>query len=148
MQRLYVHILKKISKPPSLKKGLSILEVVIAILMVGISVTTLLGLQGILSRGVFTAHAFVDRIGYMTSFLTEADRDKAFEEEKAIKKVLETPKVTMTYKVSKPMGKGLKTMKKLIVESIEAQWPTVFGERREAIGVLRFVPGKKDEKGV
>lgn len=139
---------KKIFRKRMLRPGLSILEVMLAILMVGISVTTLLSLQGILSRSVYTAHAFVDRIGYITSFLAEADRDKLFEEEKTQKKALEVPKLTMTYKVAKPVGKGLKTIQNLIVEQIDAQWPTAFGERKETVGVLRFVPGKKDEKGV
>lgn len=130
------------------KNGLSIIEVVLSILIVGISVTTILGLQGVLSRSVFTGHAFIDRIGFITSFLTEADRDKAFDEEKGPTKVIEMPRLTMTYKVSKPAGKGIKTMQNLFVETIEARWPTVFGERREMIGVLRFAPERKDEKRV
>lgn len=128
------------------KRGLSIFEVMIAILIVGITVTSILALQGTLSRAVFTAHAFVDRIAFIKSFFVEADRDKLYEDDEPHKKVIETPQLTMTYKVTKPTGKGLKTFKHIQVEQIDAEWPTVFGKRQETMGVLRFMPKPERKK--
>ena len=128
--------------------GLSILEVMLAVLMLGVSVTTILGLQAILSRGVYTAHAFVDRIGFITTFFTEAERDRFFQEEGAQKRQIDFPPLSMEYSVSSSKAKSLKNFQKVIVEQIDAQWPTVFGQRKETFGMLRFVPGKKDEARV
>lgn len=139
--------IKKIFKRSANQKGLSIVEVMLAILVIGITVTSLLSLQGVLSRGIFSAHAFVDRIGYIKGFFVEVDRDKAYEEEKPQKKNIDTPKLTMTYTIGKPTGKALASYQMLEIEKIEAQYPTVFGNRTETFARFRFVvrPEKKSE---
>lgn len=129
----------------SLRRGLSIIEVMLAILIVGVTVTTLLGLQAILQRGIFTSHALVDRIGYIKTFFVEADRDKLYEQEKSQKKTIETPALSMTYTVAKPVGIGLKSYQQIEIERVVAEYPTVFGTRTETFARLRFLlrPEKK-----
>jgi len=122
------------------KPGLSLIEVVLAILMIGISVITILSLQGTLTRGVFLSHAFIDRIAFIRSFFVEADRDKLFEDEKTHKKVIEVPQLSMTYKTIKPTGKGLKGYKNLIIEQVEAEWPSPFGTKKETFNIVRSFP--------
>lgn len=129
-----------------LKQGLSLLEVMLAILIVGISVTSILSLQGVLSRVVFTAHAIVDRAPWIASFFVEADKDKLYQEEKEHKKTVEVPKLTMVYSAVKPTSKVLKGYKHLMIDQIQAQWPTAFGIHKETISMLRFVPKVEKKK--
>ena len=58
----------------SAKSGLSLVEVIIAVLILGVATTSLLGLQGALIRGVFSAHALIDRLGFIRSFFVEVDK--------------------------------------------------------------------------
>lgn len=118
--------------------GLSLLEALLAVLIVGVSVTTLLSLQGVLSRGVFTAHAFIERIPYIRSLFVQADKEKYYEGEKGHKKTIEIPALTMNYSVSKPTGKKLKGFDNLLIEKVTAEWPTVFGNRTETFTMARF----------
>jgi hypothetical protein len=124
----------------SVRPGLSILEVMLALLIIGVSVTALLTLQGKLSRGVFFAHALIDRIPFITSFFVAADKDKLYLDKKAHKKVIEDPELSMTYAAATPSDKALVPFKYLILEKIHAQWPTVMGSRSESCAMLRFVP--------
>lgn len=128
------------------RPGLSLLEVMVAVLIVGMSVTSLLILQGKLSRGVFTAHALIDRIPFIGSFFASADRDKLYLNKKQHKKMNDDPELTMTYSVSKPTSKPLASFSHLMVEKIDAQWPTVIGNRTETFAQLRCIPGKEKEK--
>ncbi len=122
------------------RPGLSLVEVLIAVLMLGISVTTLFSLQGVLSRGVFTAHALIDRIPYIRSFFVEIDRDQLFKRESVKTKTIEYPVLRMNYSIGAVADKSLTSLKQLRLEKIEAEWPTPFGERKEIYARLRFVP--------
>lgn len=127
-------------------KGLTIFEVMLAILIVGITVTSLLSLQGALSRAVFTSHAFIDRLGFIKSFFVEADRDRLFEKDKAAKKVVDNPPLTMSYSTAKATSKGLSRFQMIEVETVTADYPTVFGSRTEKFALLRFLPRTEKKK--
>ena len=137
--------LRKTSFSIKLNPGLSLIEVMLAVLILGISVTTLLSLQGILSRGVYTGHAFIIRIAHIRNYFVQADLDKLYEAEPPPKKVLIDPELTLTYRAEKPASKGLKSYQNILIERVEASWPTVFGQRNETFGMLRFAP--KPPKG-
>ncbi|MBA3752207.1 hypothetical protein H0X06_05470 [Candidatus Dependentiae bacterium] len=122
------------------RPGLSLVEVLIAVLMLGISVTTLFSLQGVLSRGVFTAHALIDRIPYIRSFFVEIDRDQLFKRETVKSKTIEHPSLRMNYSIGAVADKSLTALKQLRLEKIEAEWPTPFGVKKETVARLRFVP--------
>lgn len=122
------------------RPGLSLLEVMLAVLIIGVSVTTLLALQGKLSRGVFMAHALIDRLPFIAGFFASAEKDKLYLEQKSHKKTIEEPELTMTYSVSKPVSKSLANYKHLVVEKIDSQWPTVMGIRTETLAQLKCVP--------
>lgn len=127
------------------RPGLSLLEVMLAVLIIGVSVTTLLALQGKLSRGVFMAHALIDRIPYIAGFFVSAEKDRLYLERKSHTKKIEDPEVAMAYSVSKPTQKSLAQFQHLLVEKIDAQWPTIMGTRSETFAQLRFVA--RPEKG-
>ncbi len=124
----------------NVRSGLSLVEVMLALLIVGVSVTTLLTLQGKLSRGVFFAHALIDRIPYIAGFFVTAERDKFYLDQKSQKKTIDDPELVMTYTVSKSKNKSIAQFQQVIIEKVEAQWPTIMGTRKETFTQLRFVP--------
>lgn len=127
----------------SAKSGLSLVEVLIAVLMLGIATTSLLSLQGVLVRGVFSAHALIDRLGFIRSFFVEVDKDRLFATGTPPKKVIEDPVLTMNYSQRKLASKALASHTYLVVEHIEAQWPTPLGSRKDSFARLTFRPQKE-----
>ena len=119
------------------------MEVVLAVLMLGIAATSLLGLQGTLLRGVFSAHSVLDRLGFIRSFFVQADRDRLFKKGVVEKKVLEDPTLTMNYTQKRPASSALSSHKHLVVEQVEAEWPTPFGTRKDTFSRLSFRPQKE-----
>ena len=52
---------------------------------------------------------------------------------------VETPALTMTYTIAKPVSPALKSYQLIEVENIVAEYPTVFGTRTQTFGRLRFI---------
>ncbi len=123
--------------------GFSLLEVILAVLIVGVSVPVLLSLQGVLSRGVSTTHALIERIPYIRSYFVEADKEKLYESGRSYKKVIEDPSLTMTYSASKPTSRKLRDFENLLLERVEAQWTTILGTRTETFTKARFFVKKE-----
>ena len=127
----------------SVRPGLSLLEVILAILIVGISVTSLLGLQGTLVRIVFSGHSLLERLGFIRSFFVIADKDNLFKKTSQ-KKILEDPRLTMTYLRKRPVSASLKRDTYLVVEQVDAEWQTPFGLKRESLARHMFRPKKEN----
>jgi hypothetical protein len=126
------------------KPGLSILEVMIAVLMVGVSVTALLSLQGVLSRSVYSAHGLIIRLPFIRSYFVEADRDGLYEKAEPQKKTIEDPLTQLTYSVEK---KAFKQFEHTVIERVDAQWTLAFGPRKEMATRIKFAPAKERKKG-
>jgi Tfp pilus assembly protein PilE len=120
-------------------QGLTLIEAMLAILIVGVSVTTLLSLQGVLSRGVFGAHGELLRLASITNLFVKADKDKLYSSEKSYTEKIEDPATTLTYTI-----KPLKNFSHILVQKVEAQWTGILGKKRqEALVMLRFAPKVK-----
>ena len=119
------------------KPGLSIFEVMIAVVIIGVSVTTIFRLQIVLSRGVFAAHALVDRLSFVSSYFVEAEREKFFKDEQPHVKDLNDPALKMTYIASKPANE-LQGFSNLVIEKIDATWPTPLGQHNETLKKAYF----------
>ncbi len=128
-----------------LKPGLSLPEVVITLLIVGVSVPAVLTLQGSLSRAVFSSHSIIDRIPYIKSFFAQADRDKLYTRATGQKKIIDEPEMTLNYTVTKPTSKTLKGFDHLVIERVDASWPRLFGQRSETFVMARFMPEAQKE---
>lgn len=128
-----------------LRSGLTFIEVMAAVLILGVAVTTILGLQSVLVRGIFSAHSIIERIGFIQSYLVIAERDRLFEKAGPHKVVKDYPPLTMIYD-QKPLSvKSLAKHVHLVVDQIQAQWPTPYGERRDTFALIKFRPRKKAE---
>jgi prepilin-type N-terminal cleavage/methylation domain-containing protein len=127
----------------SARSGLTLIEVVIAVLILGIATTSLIGLQGVLIRGVFSSHALIDRLSFIRSFFVEVDRDRLFATVTPPEKTIDDPPLIMNYTQKKPISKSLASHTSLVVEHIETQWPTPFGTRKNSFARISFRPLKE-----
>ena len=123
--------------------GLSFVEVMIAVLIMGIAATTLLGLQGVLVKGVFSAHSFIERMGFIQSYLVSVEKNRLFEKSEPQKKVIEYPALTMTYQQKPLTAKSLTKHTHLVVDQVDAEWPSPYGTRRDTFSLIKFRPRKK-----
>ncbi len=129
------------------KPGLSLMEVLLAVLIIGISVTGILSFQGTLSRSIFRAHGLIERMSFILSYFTQGDREQYFKQDKKQTKELKDPVLTLTYSVTKPTSKELKDYDHLKLETVEATWPGVFSAQMHQYTQARFVPpGAQKEK--
>lgn len=122
------------------KPGLSIFEVMIAAAIIGLSVTTLFRFQIVLSRGVFSAHALIERFSYITGYIIQGEREGWYKDKKEHKQELEDPILTLTYAAEKPRNE-LQNFKHLVIERVEATWPTPFGNQTELVKKAYFTGG-------
>lgn len=128
----------------SVRPGISLIEVVIAVLMLGIATTSLLGLQGALLRGVFSAHLVLDRLSFIGSYFTEIEKEQLIQKNVSHTKRIDDPSLSLTFALKKTTSSGLSSHVHLIVEQVDAEWPTPFGVRKESFARLRFRPQKKE----
>lgn len=119
--------------------GLTLIETVLALLVIGISAITILSLQTVLSRGVFSSHAILERIYYINNLFVQADKEKLYDNEKPYEKKIDDPSLTLTYKTKKFGKIKSYSFDNIIVEQVEAGWQDIFGMRKENIITFRFL---------
>lgn len=127
----------------SVKSGISLVEVIIAVLMLSVATSSLLGLQGALLRGVFSAHLILDRLSFIGSYFVEVEKEQLLASGSTHKKRIEDPSLSMEFSLKKVTAKGLSSHEHLVMEQIDAEWPTPFGSRKESFARLQFRPQKK-----
>lgn len=79
------------------KSGLSLIEAIFAILIVGISVSSILALQIALTRGVFNSHNLLIRIAYIKNLFIKAELEKLYAKEAPYHENIEDPPTQITY---------------------------------------------------
>ncbi len=122
-----------------LRPGISILEVVIAVLILAAAGTSLMGLQGVLIRGVSSAHGIIERLGFIRSFFVVAQKDQLFKRaEQTLEK--EEPPMVMTYQKKRAVSSGLSKQEHLFVQEIDAEWQGPFGTKKRLFSRLHFNP--------
>lgn len=120
--------------------GFTLIEVMLAIIVLGISVTTLYGLYSQLMRGIFSAHDIIERMIIMNNLLIQANKEKWYEKkEQAIKKI-DDPASTINY-----VAEGVKKdfcgyCENLFREEITIEWSDIFGNREESFLTYQFIP--------
>ena len=121
------------------KSGISILEVVIAVLILAAAGTSLMGLQGTLIRGVSAAHGFIERLGFIRSFFVSRQKDQLFKRaEQTFEQ--EEPPMIITYQIKRPVSPGLSKQEHLSIQEIKAQWQGSFGTKNRTFSRLHFNP--------
>ncbi len=125
-----------------LTPGISVLEVVIAVLILAAAGTALMGLQGTLLRGVSSAHGIIERLGFIRSFFVVGQKDRLFKRAEQTKE-LEDPPLQMTYQVKKTVSPALSKQAYLMNYEIEAEWQGPFGTKRDSYTRLQFNPKER-----
>ncbi len=122
-----------------LKPGLTILEVVLAVIILAAAGTSLMGLQGVLLRGVAAAHGIIERLGFIRSFFVVAQKDRLF---KSVEQTSERddPPMTLVYQQKKTVSPGLSRQEFLFSQEVAAEWQGPFGQKKDIYARLHFAP--------
>ena len=123
------------------RAGLSIIEVIFALVVVAVALPGMLRLQIVVSRGVYTAYAFTSRLEYVRALFAQAERERWYTQDKTEEKKIEDPETVLQYKREKlSENSALKNIKNIYVERVEATWTDRLGKRTEQLATLRFYP--------
>lgn len=120
------------------RSGFTLIEASLAILIIGFSITTLISLQMSLSKGVYSAHNFIERIAAIKNLFAKADFEKYYKSgNKEIN--LEDPKTKLVYSTEKvEKHNALKAFKNILIEKVDAEWQGAFGKKKETLITFRF----------
>lgn len=124
---------------PRAPKGFTLIETIIALVILGTVITTLFRFQGELLRGTFRWHATVSRISFMRNMFAMAQEEKWYtkNQTKEIKEGLRD--TTLTYSFKKVSENGsLGKYKNLYTEQIQAQWSELTGTRTDTLVGFKF----------
>lgn len=130
-----------------MKAGFSLIEVIIALLILGISSTVIFTMQHSMSRGVIRAHNLLDGLFLTKNLLTKID-EQQLSYKKDIKEEIKQPPTTLTYQSLKPTAESaLAPLHNLVLEQTGAHWQTIEGVQKITVVSLRFIPEPPQEKG-
>lgn len=124
------------------KPGISLIEVMIAVLMLAAAAASLMGLQGTLFRGISTGHSFIERLGFIRSFFVVTQKEKRFKSQEQ-ESVHEDPPFTLRFQAKAPTSAGLAKQKHLVIQEVQAEWDDSFGTRVERFARVQFMPSKE-----
>jgi hypothetical protein len=128
--------------------GMSFIEVVLAVFIIGTSVTALLLLQGTSFSGLTTMGARLERIFLMKEYLSTKAFDRAKKEkgtnQSPQKKTINEPKTTITYELKKPSRESsLKEQEHIKIEQCTAEWDEFATKMQETMITFLFKPEPK-----
>ena len=123
--------------------GFTLPEVLIALVIIGISITTILGLQGTLLTTVFRTSQNIEHSIEMKNFFYEARLKQFALEDKVHEKIIDDGRVRLTYQVRKINEKSaLKKLDSLVIELIEAHWKVGNQEKVDSMISFLYKPEK------
>lgn len=126
-----------------MKKGFTLLEVMIALSVIGTAVTVIISFAGTLYSVTKKSARATERIGELKNMLRTVESDPAAQK----KQERGFPVLALTY-TKKPVAaqSALADIKNLVIEKIEAQW-TDGRKRTDTLYALRYEqPSTKEEK--
>ena len=120
--------------------GLTLIEVLFAIVLVGTSTLSLVKLQSILLRGVFEAHSLQERVSVLKNVFVQAERE-AWNITSGNKQLeVADPETKITYSVSKSTQAALSKIQGLFKERVDGSWDDIIGARQESFVSFKFDP--------
>lgn len=122
-----------------LRRGFSLIEAIVALLIIGVVVGSLFKLQGQLFRGTFTAHNLYERIAIIRNAFVRADQEEWYTKSKSKEYKDEGPQTKITYSFSKVSEQSaFKKIKNLYSERVDAEWPELRGTHKDTFVSFRF----------
>ena len=125
--------------------GISFIEVILAVFIVGTVLTSLLLLQGTAFSGLATISARLDRVFIIKEYLAQkviarTKKEKGAEKSPQTKKI-DDPKTTITYELKKPPRESsLKLQEHIKIEKCTAEWDEFALKLRETMITFLFKP--------
>jgi Tfp pilus assembly protein PilV len=121
--------------------GLTLVELMFAIVLVGAATLSLVRLQSILFRNVFAAHALEERLHILQNTLVQADREDWSSKVQTKQADSADPETKITYKLEKmDEGSALGKIPYLFKERVDGFWDDIIGARDESFISFKFNP--------
>jgi prepilin-type N-terminal cleavage/methylation domain-containing protein len=129
------------------RSGMTLIEVVLAIVILAISTISLFALQANLLRGTFKAHALIARITALQNMLVESSKHKWYEQEAGHEKKMEDPSITLVYKPQRAdNASSLKQFPHMVIERVTGTWIGFSGkDAQRTVISLTFAPQPDDK---
>lgn len=151
MKQFLIHLLQNLKyckirqRSNNIKTGFTLIEAVMAVLVLGISFTVIFAFQSNLLKRVFSTHDFVLRAIYIKNFFVNTDLENTYE--KDINKKIDDPALELNY-TSKDVNtiKALEKFKNVLIEKSEFSWNSIFGKRKEIFITFKFNPKEQENK--
>lgn len=115
------------------RKGFTLIEATLAMLIMGISFGAIFGFQTMLIKLAFKSHDFVSRLSYIKNFFVKSDIEKLYNKN-SIEENIKDPNLSLKYS-SKKSDK----LKDILIEKIDASWHSRFGEYKDTFISFKFV---------
>lgn len=130
--------------------GFTFIEVIIAITIVGLILTSLFGLQTTMFKNIINGHFRTSRLFFLKNFLLDEDNlKKAKKEKKVIERDLTDPKMKMKYELKKVDEKSnlVKNFKNVSLIKVTGTWQGLRAQQEESFIRLVYIkPEKKTQK--
>lgn len=121
---------------------MTLIEVVLAIIILAISSISIYTLQTNLFKGTFKVHNMLTRLTAMKNMFVESSKNKWHEAKTSHEVKLDAPDTTIVYNaISADKDANLKKFNHIVIEKITARWKSLFGKAsNETLVALAFVP--------
>lgn len=129
----------KVFNLPSTSRGFSLIEALVALLVLGVLLGSLFRFQSQVLRGVFRTHGVIDRLPIIKNALTKIEQQSDKEISKKITDANTNTEITYELKAisEKSTLYAVKNLKQVVVI---AQWPGLTGQQDVEFVGFKFYP--------
>lgn len=115
------------------KSGFTLIEVLLAMAIIGLVLTPIFAIQMAVLRGNSRAKDILERIFLGKQFLIDNSFQlTSSEQEKRVEKKVDKPATTLLYELRKiPENSPLKKFKNVLIESVLMEWVDARGKKRQ-----------------
>ncbi len=118
--------------------GFSLIEVIIALLIMGLSIGTIFRFQSQLMIGTMQSHGFFERLPTIKNMFARAQENTWYESPVPIVVKDEPTDTQLTYEVKKLATGSLAALPNLMLEQVHAEWPGYLAPRTAELITFRF----------
>lgn len=139
----------KVSNHHNLLVGFSLIEALVALLILSILLGSLFTFQSQLIRGVFRTHGVVERIPVIKNALTKIEQQQLYTKQETQKITDKETNTKITYQLKTiAQTSSLHAIKNLRQEIITAEWPSVLTTQDIEFVGFRFYPVLQKAEGI
>lgn len=124
---------ERVNNFPKSKFGFTLIEVLLAMAIIGLILTPIFSIQLGVMRSNSRASEILARIFLGKQFLVDSEFQlKPEDQEKRVEKKIEKPLTTLIYELKRvPDNSALKKFKNILIESVSMQWIDRQGKKRQ-----------------